>query len=168
MTLPSALFLPWLPPRVIWYHSLPFLSNAQNADVADVVVAAGIHATRNVEADVAQVVKVIQVLETCLNGLGNRDRFGIGQCAEVAAGASDDVGQQTDVGATQPLLAGQAPQRMEIRLGHIRQHDILFMGDADFTETELLGPFGHGLHLLGRHIPGGEAIPGFVDSTTLV
>src|SRR5690606_19742262 len=72
---------------------LALLVHAEDADVADVVVAAGVHAAGDVEVEVADVEQVVQVVEAALDGFGHRDRLGVGQGAEVAARAADDVGQ---------------------------------------------------------------------------
>src|SRR6478672_2204843 len=46
------------------------LVDAEDADVADVVLAAGVHASRHVEVELADVVQVIEIVEA------PRDRFG--------------------------------------------------------------------------------------------
>src|SRR5687767_6823125 len=46
---------------------LAVLIHAEDADVADVVVAAGVHAARNVEVELADVVQVIEVVEALLD-----------------------------------------------------------------------------------------------------
>ncbi len=67
------------------------------------VVAAGVDATRNIEFDIADVMLEIQIVEALCNRGRNRNRFCIRQCAEVAAGAANDVGQQSNVGGGQSL-----------------------------------------------------------------
>jgi hypothetical protein len=52
------------PPSVTWYHSCAVLVDAEDADVAAVVVAAGIDAAADVQVDLAQVVQFVQVLVT--------------------------------------------------------------------------------------------------------
>src|SRR5688572_2404794 len=79
------------------------LVDAEDADVADVVVAAGVHAPRDVEVELADVVQVVEVVETALDRLRDRDRLGIRERAEVAARAADDVGEQADVRRGEPL-----------------------------------------------------------------
>src|SRR5262245_729574 len=76
---------------------LAVLVDAEDADVADVVVAARVHAAGDVEVELADLVQVVQVVEAFLDRLRYRDRLGVGQRAEVAAGAADDVGEQADV-----------------------------------------------------------------------
>ena len=73
------------------------LVDAENADIADMMMAAGVDAARNIEFNLADVVLVIDIVEAFGDGLRDRDRFGVGERAEIAAGAADDVGQQADV-----------------------------------------------------------------------
>ena len=57
---------------------LAVLIDAQNADVADMVMAAGVHAAGDVELDVADVVEVVEVVETFLDGVGDGNGLGVG------------------------------------------------------------------------------------------
>ena len=93
---------------------LAVLVDAEDADVADVVVAAGVHAAGDVERNVADVVRGSRGRR---NAPGWRWRSGSTwrwPGAEVAAGAADDVGQQADVGRRQ---AGGAPRSARARRG---------------------------------------------------
>src|SRR5690606_33028809 len=74
------------------------LVHAEDADVANVVMAAGIDAAGNVQVQFADVVHVIEVVEAALDGLGHGNGHRVGQRAKIAARAGDDVGQQSDVG----------------------------------------------------------------------
>src|SRR5437867_7188769 len=76
---------------------LAVLVDAEHADVADVMVAAGVHAARDVQVELADVVQVVEVVEAQLNRFGDRNRLGVGERAEVPAGAADDIGQEPDV-----------------------------------------------------------------------
>src|SRR5579871_4991602 len=76
---------------------LTVLVDAEDAYVADVVVAAGVHATRNIEVELADVEQIVEVLETGADRLRDRNRLGVGQRTEVAPRAADDVGEQPDV-----------------------------------------------------------------------
>ena len=94
-------------------HLVPLaavLVDAEDADVADMVVAAGVDAARDVQFDVADVMLEVEVVEALGDGLRDRDRLRIGQRAEVAARAADDVGQQADVRRGQALRLGFFPQ----------------------------------------------------------
>src|SRR3981189_2708751 len=68
------------------------LLRAENADVADVMVAAGIDAAGNIDVQPAEVVGEIEVLEAARDLLGHRDGARIGEAAIVEAGAGGDVG----------------------------------------------------------------------------
>src|SRR5258707_8915127 len=93
---------------------LAALVDAENADMADVVVAAGVHASGNVEIDFADVVQIIEVVETLLDGLGHRDQLRVGERAEVPARTANDVGEQTDIGRGEPQRLDLLPQREQI------------------------------------------------------
>src|SRR6266853_882595 len=56
---------------------LAALVDAENADMADVVVAAGVHTSRNVHIDFTDVMQVVEIVETLLNCLGHRNRLGV-------------------------------------------------------------------------------------------
>ena len=86
-----------------------FLVDTQNADIADMVMAAGIHAAGDVQVQLADVVDHVQVVETTLYGFGDGNGLGIGQRAEVAAGAGDDIGEETDIGGVEAQLAQFTP-----------------------------------------------------------
>src|SRR5687767_2831256 len=53
---------------------LAVLIHAENADVADRVMAAAIHAARHLQLDLAEVVQVIEIVETFVDLLGERNR----------------------------------------------------------------------------------------------
>src|SRR5882762_11893100 len=57
---------------------LAVLVDAENTDMADMVVPAGIHAAGDVHIDLTDIVLIVEVVETLLNGLGHRDRLGVG------------------------------------------------------------------------------------------
>src|SRR3954468_6971691 len=76
---------------------LAVLVDAENADMPDVVVAAGVHAAGDVEIELADVVQIVEIVEAPLDGLRDRDRFRVRQRAEIAARATDDVGEQPEV-----------------------------------------------------------------------
>src|SRR6185295_15527638 len=88
---------------------LAVLVDAKNPYVADVMVAAGVHAAGNIQVELADVVQVIEVVETALDRLGHGNGLGVGERAEIAARAGDDVGQEPDVRRRQPLVAQIAP-----------------------------------------------------------
>src|SRR5262245_14994721 len=62
---------------------LAVLLDAENADMADVVVAAGIDTAGNVDVQPAEIVGEIEILEAAGDLLRHRDRTGIGEAAVV-------------------------------------------------------------------------------------
>src|SRR6266849_10053306 len=66
--------------------------DAQNADMADVMVAAGVDAARNVDVQPAKVASKIESAEPTCQLLGDRNSAGIGKAAVIEPGAGDDVG----------------------------------------------------------------------------
>src|SRR5207248_9305172 len=70
---------------------IPFraiLVYAANADVTHAMMAARIHAARDVEIELTDVMQIIEIVEAALDRLGNRYRFRVRQRAEVAARAA--------------------------------------------------------------------------------
>src|SRR6266581_1195397 len=67
---------------------LAALVDAEYADVADVMVATGVHAAGDIEVDLADIVQVVEIVEALLNCLGHRDRLGVGERTEVPARAA--------------------------------------------------------------------------------
>ena len=51
------------------------LIDAENADVANMMVAACIHASGDVQVDVAEVVQIVRIVEALLNRLCDRKRL---------------------------------------------------------------------------------------------
>src|SRR5687767_9252872 len=103
-------------------HLVPLgavLVDAEDADVADVVMAAGVHAARDVQVELADVMQIIEVVEAPLDRLGDRDRLGVGERAEVAAGAADDVREQAHVGGGEAGGARLPPELEEVALAHV-------------------------------------------------
>ena len=135
------------------------LVDAEDSDVSDVVVSAGVDAAGDVDLDLADVVQRVQVVEVLLDRIGDRNRPGIGEVAEVPAGAGDDVRGQPDVRCGQPCLAYLVPEYIQIGAAHVGQHQVLFVGDADTPEAKALGPLGDVLHLLRGDIPRHRAGP---------
>ena len=111
--------------------------------MADVVVAAGVHAARDVEVDFADVENVVEVVEAGLDGVGDGDRLGVGEVAEVAAGAADDAGEQADVGVVRPI-ARRLPDGVEVGLPDVGKDDVLLVGNPQFAEAVAVGQIGDG------------------------
>ena len=132
------------------------LVHAQDADVADVVMAAGVDAARDVQVQLADLEQVVQVVELALDGFGHRDGDGIGQRAEVPAGTGDDVGEQTHVGVAR-FSASSCRQSSCRRARHVGQDQVLLVRDAQFAEAMLVGQRGDRVHLVGGDVAGRHA-----------
>ena len=76
---------------------LAVLVDAENADMADMVMAAGIDAAGDLDLQLADIEQAGQVGEVLADLLRDRDRAGIGERAIVEAGAGDDVADQAEV-----------------------------------------------------------------------
>ena len=131
---------------------LAVLLDAQNADMADMVMAAGIDAAGDVDVQPADQVGGVVVGETPGQLLRDRDRTGIGQRAIIQPGAGDDVGDEVHVRGSEANLVQRLPQRRQIALCHVRQREVLLMADADFAEGIAVGEIGERIHLLGGGI----------------
>src|SRR4051812_27159125 len=135
---------------------LAVLIDAEDADVADMVVAAGVHATRDVEVELADVVQVVKrvalFFHHALDRFRHGNRLGVGERAEVAAGAADDVGEKAEVGRVEAEQAHFMPKRHELVLAHVGEHQVLLVRDAQLSERITLGEIGDAFHLVARDV----------------
>src|SRR2546425_10692900 len=131
---------------------LAILVDAEHTDVADVMVAAGVHAARDVQFELADVVEVVEVVEAALNRFRDRNRFGIGERAEIAARAADDIGQESDVRCGKPQRLQLAPQPEERGLPDVGEDQVLFVRNAQAAEAVGVGEIGDRIHLIGSRI----------------
>src|SRR6267378_7657236 len=140
---------------------LAVLVDAENTDMADMVVPAGIHAAGDVEIDLADIVQIVEVVEALLNGLGHGDRFSVREGAEVPARAADDVGEQADIGRCEPQFFYLLPQRVQISQLHVGKDQVLLVGHAQLAERIAVGEVGDFLHLLDGDVAGRH--PGLLE-----
>src|SRR6267143_3643805 len=136
---------------------LAVLVDAEDADVAHMVVAAGIHAARDVQIELADVVQIVEIVEAALDRLGDRNGLRVRQRAEVTPGAADDVGEQAEVRRREPEWAYLAPYRDEIGLPYIGEHQVLLVRDAQLAEGIAVGELGDRVHLVGGDVAGRHA-----------
>ena len=91
------------------------LIEPENADVADMMVAAGIDAAGNLDAELGRSAAAVRVGETPRNRLRDRDRAGGGERAIIQTRAGDDVGDQAGIWLSRvrlpPALAQSAKSR---------------------------------------------------------
>src|SRR5882672_4023023 len=126
---------------------LAVLVDAENADVTDVVMPAGIHAAGNVEVQLADVVDVVQAVEALLDRLRHWDGLGIRKRAEIAAGAGDNVGNEPDVSRGEAQSLRLLPQGVQVRLAHIGQNQVLLVGNPQLALAVAVGEVRHRVHL---------------------
>src|SRR6266568_5010499 len=136
---------------------LAVLVDSEDADMADMMVAAGVHAARDVEVELADVVQVVQVVEALLDRLRDRDRLGVGERAEIAARAADDVGEQPQVGRREAERLDFPPERMQIGLPDVGENQVLLVRDAQLAERIAVGEIGDPVHLIGGDVSGRNA-----------
>src|SRR5687768_5263332 len=99
----------------------PLLVHPEDADVADVVVPAGVHAARDVQIELADVVDVVEIVEAPLDRFRDRDRFRVRERAVIAARARDDVRDRAEVRRGELERLRFLPHGVEIGLLHVRQ-----------------------------------------------
>src|SRR6478735_6816174 len=131
---------------------LAVLLDAENADMTDMVMAAGVDAAGDVDVQPADQIGQLMIGEAPRQFLRDRDRARIGQRAIVETRAGDDVGDQIDVRRRQPELVDRLPQRRQVALGDMRQSEVLLVADADLAERISVGEIGERIHLLGGGI----------------
>src|SRR4030095_11973835 len=76
---------------------LAALIDAEDADVTDRVMAAAIHAAGHLQLNLAEVVQMIEVVETLVDLRGDRDRTRVGERAKIQPRAADHVRERADV-----------------------------------------------------------------------
>ena len=84
---------------------LALLIDAQDTDVAHVVVAAGIDAARDLDLQLAEL--LLDRRQPLGERLRDRDRARVGETAEIQTGAGDDVRDQPDVGGGEARRLGE-------------------------------------------------------------
>src|SRR6266566_6700724 len=133
---------------------LAVLLDAEDADVADVVMATRVDAAGNVDVQPVEAAREIEIAEPAGQFLRDRDRARIGEAAIVEARAGDDVRHQPDVGGRDADRVERTPQRVKILLAHVGQHEVLLVADADFAGAVAIGEVGNRIYLIGGGIAG--------------
>ena len=131
---------------------LAALIDAQNADVSDGVMAAAVHAARHFQLDVAQVVQVVEIVETLVDLFRDRNRSGIRERAEVESWAANHVGERADIRRREIDRFQRLPHFEQISLLHIGEQQVLIVRGANETERILVGEIRHSIHFLVRHV----------------
>ena len=128
---------------------LALLLDAENADVADMVVAAGIDAAGDLDLQLADLLLALVDGEALRDALRDRDRAGVGERAVVEAGAGDDVGDEAGIGGGEADLGQRVVDRLQVVERDMRQDQVLLVADANLVERIALGEIGDQFHLAG-------------------
>ena len=136
---------------------LAVLLDAENADVADVMMAAGVDAAGDVDVQLAEVAREVEIAEAPRQLLRDGNRARIGEAAVVEARAGDDVGDEADIRRGDADRIERPPQRRQVALGDMGQHEVLLVADPDLAERIAVGEIGDRVHLVGRRVARGAA-----------
>src|SRR5690606_22358181 len=126
--------------------------DAENADVAGVVVTAGVDAAADLDLQLTEIALPLGIGEAIGDLLGHRNRARVGQRAIIEARAGDDVGDQVEVGIGKAGVAQRLPHGVEIGLADVRQDQVLSMRHAQLVEAVAFGQVGHDVHLIGGNV----------------
>src|SRR5262245_27467285 len=131
---------------------LAVLIDAEDADMAHMVMAAGIDAAGNLDLQFADIEESGKIGEMLADLLRYRDGSRIGQRAVIQAWAGDDIAGESDIRFRELERIQPAPEFIELVLLHVGKHEVLFVADADFAEAVPIGQIGDGIHLRIRGI----------------
>ena len=122
---------------------LAVLVDAEDADVADVVVAAGIHAAGDVEVELADVVQVVEVVEA-LAGSPAATGIDLALASEQKSppGQAMMLVSRPMFGVARPSARSLLPQRRAGRLAHVGEDQVLLVRDAQLAEGVAVGELG--------------------------
>src|SRR5215813_7340486 len=93
---------------------LALLVDAQDADMADMMVAAGVDAAGDLDAELADLALALRIGEAGGDALGDGDRACIGEAAIVQPRASDDVAHEADIGRRETERREAVPERRKV------------------------------------------------------
>src|SRR6185295_14369908 len=108
-----------------------FLIDAENADMAGMMMTARIDAAGHFDFELADILLPLEIGEALADPLRNRDRPRIGEIAIVEARAADDVGDEAEIGRRQAVQLEDLPHREKIVLAHMGQNEVLLVAHAD-------------------------------------
>src|SRR5665213_1367742 len=138
--------------QLVIFHAL--LVDAKNADVACVVMAAGVDAAGNLDLEFADIVLAVEIGEALGDVLRNGNGARIGEIAIIKARASNDVCHQPRIRCRQIQLLEPRVDRRQIAFLDMWQHKILFVADANFVDPEFVHQVGEGIELFVARIAG--------------
>src|SRR5215469_13858464 len=115
--------------------------------MADMVMAAGIDAARDLDGELADLALALRIGEALAQALGDGNRARIGEAAIVQARAGDDVADEADIRRGQAQGLEPIPERWEIGPPDVGQDEVLDMADADLAMAVGIGELRDGIHL---------------------
>src|SRR6185437_5306897 len=113
---------------------IAILIDAQNADMAEVMMAAGIDAAGHLDVEGAD--RVFLGGHVLGDRLRHRDRARRGEAAIIEAGAADDVGDEVFVRAAEAHGVEPLPQLEEPVAPDMRQNHVLLIGDPRLAKAQ--------------------------------
>src|SRR3990170_485875 len=119
-----------------------FLVDAQDADIAGMVMAASVDAARHIEPERADQLLPRRIFEALGDLLGDGDRAGIGEIAVIEPRAADHVAQQVVIAGGKPVGGENVVERGHLGGRHMRQYQVLRVVRARLAPAEALGEIG--------------------------
>src|SRR5208337_1486445 len=111
----------------------PGLLQSENADMADMMMSAGINAAGNIDLELADVPRPRAIAEPLRNTLRDGNRARCRKRAIIEAGAGNNVGDKPRIGGGKTMAGEPIEQLRQIIERDMRQNEILFMRDADLV-----------------------------------
>src|SRR3546814_8412577 len=87
--------------------------DAEDADLAGMMVAAGVDAARDLDLELTDVELTLHIRETLRNLLRQRDRARVGEGAIIAPGARDDIGDEIEIDVREARGVERLPDGIE-------------------------------------------------------
>ena len=125
-----------------------FLVDAENTDIAGMMVTAGIDAARHIETQRPDLLLARGILEALGDLLGDRDRARIGEVAIVEARAADHVAEKIVIAGGEPLGFELLIDGEQIGAGDMRQDEVLRVIHPRLVAAVTLGETGNKIHLV--------------------
>src|SRR4029077_15205374 len=119
-----------------------FLVDAENADIAGMVMPAGVDAAGHVEAKRPDQLLTRRIFEALGDFLGDRDRAGIGKVAIIETWAADHVAEQIVIAGGEPLGLELVIDGEQVSARDVRQDEVLSVVHPRLVQAVALGKVG--------------------------
>src|SRR4249920_143215 len=131
-----------------------FLVDAENANIAGMVMPAGVDAAGHVEAKRPDQLLTCRIFEALGDLLGDRDRAGIGEVAIVEARTADHVAQEMVIAGGKPLGFELVIDGEQISARDVGQDEVLGVVHPRLVPAVALGEIGNEIHLVRACVAG--------------